>query len=164
MSSTSYSYAEQQSVPIPDASEMRFGIIVTEWNHHITNKLLEGAIKQLLANGVHESSITVKRVPGSFELVYAAQQLAKFGHINGIIAIGCVIRGDTPHFDYICQGVTQGLAQINADGDIPVVFGLLTVNTEEQAMERTGGKLGNKGEEFAITAIKMVDYAWRLQK
>lgn len=164
MSSNTFSYTADQTLPIPDASEMRIGIIVTEWNNHITDKLLEGAQKELLKNGVSESNITVKRVPGSFELVYAASQLAKFGHVNGIIILGCVIRGDTPHFDYICQGVTQGITQLNVEGDVPVIFGLLTVNNNEQAEERAGGSLGNKGEEFALTAIKMVDYAWKFQK
>mgnify|MGYP000609186885 FL=1 len=164
MSSSTYSYTEDQTLPIPDASEMRFGVIVTEWNNHITDKLLQGTIEELEKNGVEENTNTVKRVPGSFELVYAASQLAKFGHVNGIIILGCVIRGDTPHFDYICQGVTQGITELNVRGDIPVIFGLLTVNNQEQAEERAGGKLGNKGKEFALTAIKMVDYAWKLQK
>lgn len=164
MSSTTYSYTEAQTLPIPDASEMRFGVIVTEWNNHITEKLLEGTIEEFKSNGVVESNITIKRVPGSFELVYAAAQLAKFGHVNGIVILGCVIRGDTPHFDYICQGVTQGITELNAKGDIPVIFGLLTVNNIAQAEERTNGRLGNKGKEFALTAIKMVDYAWKLQK
>ena len=84
--------------------------------------------------------------------------------MNAVIAIGCVVRGDTPHFDYICEGVTRGLAELNANGSIPVIFGLITTNTQEQAEERAGGKLGNKGSEFAVTAIKMVDYAWQLQK
>ena len=164
MSSSSFSYTDDQTTPVPDASEMRLGIIVTEWNNHITDKLVEGAIDELQAHGVTESNITIKRVPGSFELIYAASQLSKFGHVNGVIIIGCVIRGDTPHFDYICQGVTQGIAQLNALGDVPVIFGLLTVNNHEQAEERAGGRLGNKGKEFALTAIKMVDYAWKLQK
>ncbi len=149
---------------LPDATDMRFGIVVCEWNNHITEKLLEGAVNTLLANGVQESNITVSRVPGSFELVYGSAQLAKHGYVDAIIAIGCVIRGDTPHFDYICQAATQGLAQLNTIGDKPVIFGLITVNTPEQAEERAGGKLGNKGDEFAVTAIKMVDYAWQLQK
>lgn len=161
MSSSTFSYAENQTTPIPDAYEMRFGIIVTEWNNYITDALLEQAVSELVANGVAEQNITINRVPGSFELVYAAAQLAKFGHVNGIIAIGCVIKGDTPHFDYICQGVTQGLTELNAKGDIPVIFGLLTVNNNEQAEERV--KL-QKGKEFAVTAIKMVDYAWKYQK
>lgn len=164
MSSANYSYTEEQTLPIPDASEMRFGVVVTEWNNHITDKLLQGTIEEFKANGVAESNITVKRVPGSFELIYAAAQLAKFGHVNGIVILGCVIRGDTPHFDYICQGVTQGIANLNTNGDIPVIFGLLTVNNQEQAEERAGGRMGNKGKEFALTAIKMVDYAWKFQK
>ena len=163
MSST-FTYTAYQGQPIPDASEMRFGVVVTEWNNDITDKLLDGTLEELSAQGVPLKNVTVKRVPGSFELVYAAAQLAKFGHVNGIIILGCVIKGDTPHFDYICQGVTEGIARINAQGDIPVIFGLLTVLTHEQAEERAGGRLGNKGKEFALTAIKMVDYAWKLQK
>lgn len=163
MSST-FTYTADQGQPVPDASEMRFGVVVTEWNNDITDKLLEGTLEELSAQGVPLKNVTVKRVPGSFELVYAAAQLAKFGHVNGIIILGCVIKGDTPHFDYICQGVTEGIARINAQGDIPVIFGLLTVLTHEQAEERAGGRLGNKGKEFALTAIKMVDYAWKLQK
>lgn len=164
MSTSTFSYTANQTLPIPDASDMRFGVILTEWNNHITDRLLEGAIEELTADGVKESNISVMRVPGAFELVYAASQLAKHGHVNGVIVLGTVIRGDTPHFDYICQGVTQGITELNAKGDVPIIFGVLTVNTEEQARERCGGKLGNKGKEFALTAIKMVDYAWRLQK
>ena len=164
MSSHTFSYTADQSLPIPDAGEMRFGIITTEWNNHITDKLLSGAIDELTAQGVDKSNITTKRVPGSFELVYAAQQLAKYGHVNGIIIIGCVIRGDTPHFDYICQGTTQGLTTLNAQGQIPIINGLLTVNTMEQAEARTGGSVGDKGKEFALTAIKMIDFAWQFQK
>lgn len=163
MSST-FTYTADQGQPVPDASEMRFGVVVTEWNNDITDKLLDGTLEELSAQGVPLKNVTVKRVPGSFELVYAAAQLAKFGHVNGIIILGCVIKGDTPHFDYICQGVTEGIARINAQGDIPVIFGLLTVLTHDQAEERAGGRLGNKGKEFALTAIKMVDYAWKLQK
>ena len=152
MSSHTFSYTADQSLPIPDAGEMRFGIITTEWNNHITDKLLSGAIDELTAQGVDKSNITTKRVPGSFELVYAAQGLSAVLQFH--IAIGISF----------CQGVTQGIAQLNATSNIPVIFGLLTVNNEEQAEERAGGKLGNKGREFALTAIKMVDYAWKLQK
>lgn len=149
---------------MPDTTNMRFGIVVSEWNNHITDKLLEGALETLKANGVDGNNITVSRVPGSFELVFGAAQLAKYGYVDAIIAIGCVIRGDTPHFDYICEATSNGLSQLNATGSKPVIFGLITVNTPEQAEERAGGKLGNKGSEFAVTAIKMVDYAWQLQK
>lgn len=141
---------------LPDASNMRFGLVVTEWNSHITNQLLENAINTLLEAGVNESSISIKRVPGSFELIYGCAKMAQNGYIDAIIALGCVIKGDTPHFDYICEGTTQGLVQMNIEGKIPVINGVLTVNTEEQAIERAGRM--NKGGEFAITAIKMVDF------
>lgn len=164
MSTQNFSYLDAQVTPIPDATDMRIGIVVSEWNNHITDKLLEGAVQTLQEHGVGLPKITIKRVPGSFELIYGAAQLSKHGHVNAVIAIGCVVRGDTPHFDYICEGVTRGLADLNANGSIPVIFGLITTNTQEQAEERAGGKLGNKGCEFAVTAIKMVDYAWQLQK
>lgn len=164
MSSQQFSLDGNGSFPVPDATDMRFGIVVTEWNNHITDRLLQGAIETFSQYGVRESNITVKRVPGSFELTFGCAQLAKYGLVDAIIAIGCVIRGDTPHFDYICQGTTQGLTELNVHGSIPVVYGLLTVNNEEQAEERAGGRLGNKGSEYAITAIKMVDYAWQFQK
>ena len=132
---------------------------MTEWNNHITDKLLEGAVETLKKYGVDPSSITIERVPGSFELIYASSQLAKRGYLDAVIAIGCVIKGDTPHFDYICQGATQGIAHINATADTPIIYGILTVNNEEQALERTVGKIGNKGKEFALSAIKMAEFS-----
>ena len=138
---------------------MRVGIVVSEWNNQITDRLLESAVNTLTANGVSPTSIT-----GSFELVYGASLMAKSGYVDAIIAIGCVVRGDTPHFDYICQGTTQGLSSLNAQGQIPIINGLLTVNTMEQAEARTGGSVGDKGKEFALTAIKMIDFAWQFQK
>lgn len=141
---------------LPDASNMRFGIVVTEWNNHITDALLAGAVKALTAAGVSEQSINIRRVPGSFELVYGCAKMAENGYIDAIIALGCVIKGDTPHFDYICAGTTQGLVQLNTEGKIPVINGVLTVLTEEQAVERAGKM--NKGGEFALTAIKMVEF------
>ena len=106
----------------------------------------------------------VKTVPGSFELTFGANQMMENSDVDAIIIIGCVIKGDTPHFDYVCMGVTQGIAQLNATGDIPVIYGLITTNTMEQAEDRAGGKLGNKGDECAITAIKMIDFVWSLNK
>ena len=139
---------------MPDTTNMRFGLVVSEWNNNITDVLLEGAVETLKANGVSESNITVSRVPGSFELIFGAAQMAKFGYVDAVIAIGCVIRGDTPHFDYICEATSQGLAQLNATGSKPVIFGLITVNTLEQAEERAGGKLGNiYGGEVAVVNI-----------
>lgn len=163
MSTSNFNLLNEISA-MPDTTNMRFGLVVSEWNNNITDVLLEGAVETLKANGVSDSNITVSRVPGSFELIFGAAQMAKYGYVDAVIAIGCVIRGDTPHFDYICEATSQGLAQLNATGSKPVIFGLITVNTLEQAQERAGGKLGNKGNEFAVTAIKMVDYAWQLQK
>lgn len=137
---------------------MKFGIVVSEWNSKVTGALLQGAFDTLLRHGAKEENILVKSVPGSFELIYGSSFLARSGQVDAVIAIGCVIRGDTPHFDYICQGTTQGLASLNAEGKVPVIYGLLTCNTMEQAENRCGGMLGNKGDECAVTAIKMVAY------
>ena len=144
---------------VPDATGMRVGIVVSEWNEKITGALLEGACQTLIKHGVREEDITVKPVPGSFELVYGAARFVNSGQVDAVIAIGCVIRGDTPHFDYVCQGVTQGIAQLNAEGKTPVIFGVLTTDNMEQAEERAGGKLGNKGSECADTAIHMINFA-----
>ena len=140
---------------LPDASGMRVGIVVAEWNSDITFALRDGAIETLLAHGVKDSDIMLRYVPGSFELTAGAQMTAKKNIVDVIICIGCVIRGETPHFDYICQGVTMGLTQVSIKYEIPVVFGVLTTNNIEQALDRAGGKYGNKGVEAAVTAIKM---------
>ena len=140
---------------VPDASNMCFGIVVAEWNHDITGALLDGAVKTLEKHGTIPENIHVKTVPGSFELVYGAQQMCKNDGFDAIIILGSVIRGETPHFDYICQGVTQGIAYLNAVQNIPVIYGLLTTNDHQQAVDRAGGRLGNKGDECAVTAIKM---------
>lgn len=144
---------------IPSASGMRVGIVVCEWNSRITQPLLDGAVNTLKQYGARPEHIVVRSVPGSFELIFGANQMVKSGLVDGVIAIGCIVRGDTPHFDFIAQGCTNGLAQLNAEGNIPVIFGVLTTNNFEQAEERSGGRLGNKGEEYAITAIRMIDYA-----
>lgn len=149
---------------VPNASEMKFGIAVSEWNSNITGALLEGAIKTLEKHGAKKENILVKTVPGSFELIFGANQMIELCEVDAVIALGCVIKGDTPHFDYVCMGVTQGIADLNANGDIPVIYGLITTNNMEQAQDRSGGKLGNKGDECAVTAIKMVDFVWSLNK
>ena len=161
---SAYEYLKKNTITIPDAHKMRLGIVVCEWNNNITDVLLEGAINTLKSNGIDETNILVKRVPGSFELIYGCSQMLKQSPVDAVIAIGCVIKGDTPHFDYICSATTQGLTTLNTLYDKPVIFGVLTVNTLEQALERTGGNLGNKGNEFAVTAIKMIDYTWSLKK
>ena len=149
---------------VPDASNMRFGIVVSEWNSNITGALLQGAIATLKKHGAKEENMIVQTVPGSFELTYGSAQMIKSGKVDAVIALGCVVRGDTPHFDYVCAGATQGIAYLNATTDVPVIYGLITTNNMEQAEERSGGKLGNKGDECAITAIKMFDFACRLKK
>ena len=106
----------------------------------------------------------MKTVPGSFELIFGANQFIEYSNVDAVITIGCVVRGDTPHFDYVCMGSTNGIAQLNATGNVPVIYGLITTNTMEQAEDRAGGKLGNKGDECAITAIKMIDFAWEFTK
>lgn len=147
---------------VPDASDMRFGIVVSEWNSNITGALLEGAVTTLMKHGAKEDHILVQTVPGSFELTFGSAQMIKSGKVDAVIAIGCVVRGDTPHFDYVCEGTTQGIAHLNATSDVPVIYGLITTNNMEQAEDRAGGKLGNKGDEGAITAIKMVDFKRKL--
>ena len=149
---------------VPDASGMRFGVVVSEWNSRITEKLLEGACNTLEKHGVLHDNIYVFRVPGSFELTFAAGQVVKQSNIDAVITLGCVIRGDTPHFDYVCNGVTEGITKLNATQDIPVIFGLLTTENMQQAEDRAGGKHGNKGDEAAITAIKMIDFVCKLKK
>ena len=143
---------------VPNAENMRFGIVVSEWNNNITGPLLEGAISTLKKHGAKDKNILVQTVPGSFELTFGANQLIEYSEVDAVIAIGCVVRGDTPHFDYVCSGVTQGIADMNIRYDIPFIFGLLTTDDMQQAIDRAGGKHGNKGDECAITAIKMIDF------
>jgi 6,7-dimethyl-8-ribityllumazine synthase len=140
---------------VPDASEMRFGVVVSDWNSEITWALLNGAISTLKKHGVTDENIVVKHVPGSFELTLGAQFLAEYDDLDALICLGCIIQGETPHFTYICQSVTQGITTLNLEYNIPFIFGVLTTLNQQQAMERAGGKHGNKGDEAAITAIKM---------
>ena len=143
---------------VPDASNMCFGIVVSEWNPEITGALLEGAVNTLEKHGTLPENIHVKAVPGSFELIYGAHQMCLHGGYDAVIILGCVIRGETPHFDYICEGVTYGIARLNAKNEIPVIYGLLTTNDLQQAKDRAGGRHGNKGDECAVVAIKMAKF------
>ncbi|MDH6311404.1 6,7-dimethyl-8-ribityllumazine synthase [Parabacteroides sp. PFB2-10] len=148
---------------VPDASEMNVGIVVAEWNRAITEKLLEGACNVLERHGVKQSNILIGRVPGSVELTFGAKRLAESKELDAVIVLGCVVRGDTPHFDYVCDSVTQGVTELNLMYDIPFIFGLLTTDNMQQAEDRAGGKYGNKGEEAAVTAIKMADFSCKLR-
>lgn len=143
---------------VPDASNMCFGIVVAEWNAEITDALLQGTVSTLEKHGALPENIHVKTVPGSFELVYGAHQMTLNGGYDAIIILGSVIRGETPHFDYICQGVTYGITRLNATSEIPVIYGLLTTDNWQQAKDRSGGHLGNKGDECAVVAIKMAKF------
>lgn len=149
---------------IPDATGLRFGIVVSDWNNEITHLLLDGAAKTLRKHGVSENDIVVRHVPGTFEITLAAQWLAEYDDLDGVICLGCVIQGETPHFTYICQGVTQGITQLNLDYNIPFIFGVLTTLNQQQAVERAGGRHGNKGDEAAVTAIRMAALQRQMEK
>jgi 6,7-dimethyl-8-ribityllumazine synthase len=147
--------SEYDPASVPDAARMRFGIVVSEWNRQVTDALLDGAVNTLKKHGATGNNIIVKHVPGSFELTLGAQFLAEYDDLDAVICLGCVIQGETPHFNYICQGVTYGITKLNLEYNIPFIFGVLTTLNMEQALERAGGKHGNKGDEAAVTAIKM---------
>lgn len=158
MATAMHNLSDYDFKSVPDASNMNFAIVVSEWNNEVTGALLDGAVTTLERHGALRENIRVKTVPGSFELIYGAHQMTLNDIYDAVIVLGCVIRGDTPHFDYICQGVTQGIAQLNLTSNIPVIYGLLTCENLQQALERCGGKLGNKGDECAIDAIKMAKF------
>ncbi|MDX1603612.1 MAG: 6,7-dimethyl-8-ribityllumazine synthase [Salinimicrobium sediminis] len=148
--------SEYDKNKIPNAKEFRFGIVVSEWNDNITENLAQGAIKVLLENDVLERKIVRWNVPGSFELIYGCKKMQEsFDMLDAIIAIGSVIEGETKHFDFVCQAVSQGIKDLNVQNDIPVIFCVLTDQNVQQAIDRSGGKHGNKGAEAAVAAIKM---------
>ncbi len=149
---------------IPNAENMKFGIVVSEWNENITNGLLEGALTALKENKVKEENILVQYVPGAFELPLGAQHLLEFTDVDGVICLGSVIQGETKHFDFVCQGTTQGIMEVGLKYNKTVIFGLLTDNTMQQAIDRSGGKHGNKGVDCALACIKMIDAKNQLAK
>ena len=166
MATIHHNLSEYDTTTIPDATEMRIGIVVSEWNEQITGSLLKGAVDTLKKHGVKDENLFIETVPGSFELPFGAKCMAqsKKMDLDAVILLGCVIRGGTPHFDYVCEGVTQGTMSLNTTHDIPFIFGLLTTDDMQQAEDRAGGIHGNKGDEAAITAIKMIDLVWSLEK
>lgn len=143
---------------------LRFGIIVGRFNEFIGGKLLSGALDALKRHGVDEADIDITWVPGAFEMPLIAKKMAKSGRYDGVICLGAVIRGATPHFDYVSSEVTKGVASVSLDTELPVVFGVLTTDTIEQAIERAGTKAGNKGYDAAVTAIEMANLLKELQK
>lgn len=136
----------------------RFALVVADWNEEITNALYEGAVATLLEHGVPRKNIIRKNVPGSFELSLGGLLMARKRDIHAVICLGCVIQGETPHFDYICQAVAYGITQANLITGKPVIFGVLTTNNIQQAEDRAGGKHGNKGDEAALSAIQMLNF------
>jgi 6,7-dimethyl-8-ribityllumazine synthase len=142
---------------IPNAKDFRFGIVVSDWNNEITNGLFNGAKAALLDCGALPENIVRWNVPGSFELIFGSKKMIETQQVDCVIAIGCVIKGETMHFEFVCEGVTQGIKDLNINYDVPTIFCLLTDNSMQQSLDRSGGKHGNKGTEAAIAAIKMVD-------
>lgn len=149
--------------PLPQIDDMRVAIVRAEWNGHITSRLVDGALEVFTKAGFDKDMVDVFDVPGAVELTFAASQLIESGLYDAIIVFGCVVRGGTPHFDYVCQSVTQGVTLLNSDCDIPVIFGVLTVDNEQDALDRVGGPMGNKGAEAAEAAIKMHAFATRVK-
>ena len=141
---------------IPDGSQFKIGIVISEWNSQITENLAKGAIDTLITNQVKNDNINIRYVPGTFELPLGAQYLCEYLDLDGVIAIGTVIQGETKHFDYVCEGATKGLTDVNLKYNIPVSFCVLTDNNIQQSIERSGGKHGNKGVECAVACLKMI--------
>jgi 6,7-dimethyl-8-ribityllumazine synthase len=156
MATDLHNLSEYNSNNIPRGEGKKIAIVVSEWNSNITENLLQGAYDTLIKFGVSSQDISIQRVPGSFELTFGAKTLIEKIHPDALIMLGCVIQGETPHFTYVCQSVTQGATELNIKYDVPVIFGLLTTTTLEQAKDRAGGRHGNKGDEAAVTALKMI--------
>lgn len=149
--------SEYKELNISNIETFKVAIVVADWNAFITENLLKGCEETLLKEGVKQENIKIVRVPGAFELSYASMQLCKSQKYDAVVAIGCVIRGETAHFDFVCSGVTQGITLCNTQTDTPTIFCLLTDDHKEQSISRSGGSLGNKGIEAGVTALKMID-------
>ncbi len=158
MASNQKNLSDYSQKNIKDISQSKFAIVVSEWNEEVTEALYQGAYETLLGNGATKENIIRKNVPGSFELSIGAQWMAEIEDIDAVICIGCVIQGETKHFDFICDAVAHGITNVSLKYNKPVIFGVLTPNTQKQALDRAGGKYGNKGDEAAITAVKMLGF------
>ena len=157
MATVNKNLSEYDKNTIPNTKGFRFGIVVSEWNENITAGMYKGAIEALLENGVQQEDIVSWDVPGSFELIYGSKRMIDTQNVDAVIAIGSVIQGETKHFDFVCEAVSQGIKDLNVLTDVPVVFCVLTDNNLQQAIDRSGGIHGNKGTEAAIVAIKMAN-------
>lgn len=158
MATVNNNLSEYDINSVPNANNMVFGIVVSEWNENITKGLLKGAYSTLLKHGAKEENVTVKFIPGTFELPLAAQTMFEKTNVDAVICLGSVIQGETKHFDFVCEGAALGIKDVALKYNKPTIFGVLTDNNEQQAIDRSGGKHGNKGDEAAVTAIKMVDF------
>ncbi|RIA09241.1 6,7-dimethyl-8-ribityllumazine synthase [Flavobacteriaceae bacterium MAR_2010_72] len=154
MATINQNLSDYDKTAIPSAKDFRFGIVVSEWNSKITDGLLKGAYDTLLEHDVTSENINVWHVPGSYELIYGSKKMQQ-QDVDVVIAIGSVIQGETKHFDFVCEAVSQGIKDLNVQSETPVMFCVLTDNTMQQAIDRSGGKHGNKGVEAAVAAIKM---------
>ncbi|MBL4862546.1 MAG: 6,7-dimethyl-8-ribityllumazine synthase [Crocinitomicaceae bacterium] len=156
MSTANRNLSEYNKEFIPNGADFKIGIVVSEWNENITLNLLKGAKEAFIENGVKEENITVRFVPGAFELPLGCQFMCESGDVDGVVAIGVVIQGETKHFDFVCDGATQGIKDVNLKYNTPVSFCVLTDNNVQQSIDRSGGKYGNKGIECAIACMKMI--------
>lgn len=152
------SLPKENKVRLDKDEDCRVAVVSTRWNSNVTDLLMKSCVNTLLERGVDDDMVETFVVPGAVELTFAASTLIETGAFDVIIVLGCVIRGGTPHFDYVCQSVTQGITDLNANCDIPVIFGVLTVDNEQDALDRAGGKVGDKGSECAIAAIEMFKF------
>lgn len=158
MATENKNLSEYDKSTLPDAKDFKIGIVVSEWNDVITNGLYRGAEAALLDCGMQSENIVRWNVPGSFELIFGAKKMMDtFEDMDAVIVMGCVIKGETMHFDFVCEGVTQGVKDLNLMYEIPVIFCVLTDNNEQQSLDRSGGKHGNKGTEAAVAALKMIE-------
>mgnify|MGYP001382155443 FL=1 len=156
MATSSKNLSAYDKSKIQTDADLKIGIVVSEWNEDITSNLTKGAVQTLLENNVSNENIKIQKVPGAFELPLGAQLLLKNQKLDGIIAIGAVIQGETKHFDFVCQGATEGIMRVMLDFNTPISFCVLTDNTKEQSIARSGGKLGNKGIEAAVSLLQMI--------
>lgn len=158
MATSLKSLSQYSDKNLVDIASKKFGIVVSEWNDQVTESLFSDAVDTLIRHGAKKENIFRKNVPGSFELTLGAQWLAELPEIDAVICLGCVIQGETRHFDFICDAVAHGITHVGMKFNKPVIFGVLTPDTLQQALDRAGGKHGNKGDEAAITAIKMLGF------
>lgn len=158
MATANKNLSEYDKSTLPNAKKFKVGIVVSEWNDQVTEGLFSGAKEALLDCGMLEENIVRWNVPGSFELIFGAKRMIEVDEeLDAVIVIGCVIKGETMHFDFVCEGVTQGIKDLNLISEIPVIFCVLTDNNEQQSLDRSGGAHGNKGTEAAVAALKMIE-------